>query len=129
MDCSWHTEALKMIGKRDRFTRQMVLEEFSGRMRNRISYDFDLDRKLDGDSERPIFATRVCGKRYILYWELDKNKPRAYVLAFVPITFLYLTSVRFLEDFIKFFEQTHSFSKSCQEVSNKYIGEDIYGRW
>ncbi len=130
MDCSWYTGSLKMIGKCDRFHRQMVLEEFSERMRKRVSYDFDLDRKLDdGDGERPIFATRVCGGRYVLYWELDKNKSTAYVLAFTKMNFTYFKSVRFLEDFIKFFEQTHSFSRACSKVADKNRGELIVNNW
>lgn len=131
MDCSWHDEALKMLSKRDRYTEIVVRKEFFERIKNKISYDSDLDRRLEsGEGGRLIFATRVCDNRYTLYWEFDKNKSVAYVLAFFPNGGAsYFRSVSILEDFINFFKQTSSFSKTCNEVVKKNNAESIVKYW
>ncbi len=131
MQCAWNMEALKMLGKRDRFTWEMVIKESSEIMRNKISCNIDLDRKLEGgESEMPIFATRICEKRYTIYWEFDKNKSDALVLAFIPYgEESYFRSVGLLEDFINFFKQTNSFSSAYNEVAKKNNTESIVKYW
>lgn len=131
MLCSWNMGALKMLGKRDRFTWEMVINESSEIMRDKILCDIDLDRKLEGgEGERPIFATRVCNKRYTLYWEFNKNKLAACVLAFIPAGGeSYFKSANILEDFINFFKQTNSFSMACNEVVKKNKGESVFNHW
>ncbi|GEM_PF-2816927 len=120
MYCSWYTHTLAMLGKRDRFTEKEVIREFSERIKNKISFDSDLDRKLDGgESESPIFATRVCTERYTIYWELDKNKSAAYVLAFLPTGSSYFKSVKILSDFIDAFKEFYSNRRAIEDTQLK----------
>lgn len=75
----WSQRAVKLLGKRDRYTREAIRR------------DFESDPKQDGfqlDESLHYWITPVADNRYSVVWEMDPDSQTATVQAVVPARFV-----------------------------------------
>jgi hypothetical protein len=73
----WEDDALKLLMGRDRYSRQVIQDEFRRDPRQDA---------IEFDPEQRGFLTRVSNGRFNVVWYLDEPRQQAVVRAVVPLT-------------------------------------------
>lgn len=79
-DTTWRTVALAMLGRRDRFMQDAIVDEFSRKMKEGNPFDDDTQR-IHVDGEEDFFITNIIKHLFYVIWEFDEQKNLAEVLA------------------------------------------------
>lgn len=79
-DTTWWAAALAMLGKRDRFAQDAIIDEFSRKMKEGNPFDDDTQR-IHVDGEEDFFITGIIKRIFNVIWEFDEQRNLAKVLA------------------------------------------------